>query len=384
LLDLANVVRPGEGDERLVLRAARLDEPDDVTIAARPTGKPRLVRCYDAPEEARQVADALVTSVELGGRLRDHAVLMRASHHSDLLELELTARRIPFVKYGGLKFLEAAHVKDFLATLRVLDNPSDEVAWFRLLRLHRGVGPASAGAMLQLVMADHHDVNAVVAAAPSPARTALAATLQQLSDATSPHPVGQQVTACTQLLKPLLQNRYRDSAVRLGDVERLAEAATRSSDLASFVAEVTLDPPQSTGDYAKPPHIDEDFVTLSTVHSAKGLEWLSVHVIHAVDGSFPSDMALTTTEGLAEESRLFYVATTRARDELSVYTPLRMPHHRHARDDRHSFAPQSRFLTDAAVAVMDVREQPRRTPAPMPRLETVPSVAIPTLDELFG
>ena len=175
--------------------------------------------------------------------------------------------------------------------------------------------------------------------------------------------------------------------MRLGDVDRLAEAATRSSDLAAFVAEVTLDPPQSTGDYAKPPHLDEDYVTLSTVHSAKGLEWPSVHLIHAVDGSFPSDMALTTTEGLAEESRLFYVAATRARDELSIYTPLRMPHHRHARDDRHSFAPQSRFLTDAAVAVMDVR-QPRRTPAPVGAagegvVAAAPSVAIPTLDALF-
>ena len=112
-----------------------------------------------------------MADVELGGRLRDHAVLMRASHHSDLLELELTARRIPFVKYGGLKFLEAAHVKDFLATLRVLDNPQDEVAWFRLLRLHKGVGPASAGAMLKLVLDDPADTGAVVAAAPSLART---------------------------------------------------------------------------------------------------------------------------------------------------------------------------------------------------------------------
>ncbi len=386
LLELANRVRPGEGDERLVLHAARTDVTEGPGVAQRPTGKPRLVRCYDAPEEARQVADALVADMELGGRLRDHAVLMRASHHSDLLELELTARRIPFVKYGGLKFLEAAHVKDFLATLRVLDNPQDEVAWFRLLRLHKGVGPASAGAMLKLVLDDPTNTGAVVAAAPSPARTALADTLQKLNDATSPHPVGQQVTTCATVLKPLLQNRYRDSAVRLGDVDRLAEAASRSPDLASFVAEVTLDPPQSTGDYAKPPHIDEDFVTLSTVHSAKGLEWPRVHVIHAVDGSFPSDMALTSPEGLAEESRLFYVAATRARDELSIYTPLRMPHHRNARDDRHSFAPQSRFLTPEAVAVMDVRERTRRTPALVGSSATAsaPSVAIPTLDELFG
>ena len=148
------------------------------------------------------------------------------------------------------------------------------------------------------------------------------------------------------------------------------------------MAEVTLDPPQSTGDYAKPPHLDEDFVTLSTVHSAKGLEWEVVHVIHAVDGSFPSDMALSSDEGLAEEARLFYVAVTRARDELNVYTPLRMPHHRRARDDRHSFAPQSRFLTPEALAVMDVR-QPRRTPKPEATVASAPRVAIPTLHALF-
>jgi DNA helicase-2/ATP-dependent DNA helicase PcrA len=392
LLELANRIRPGDGEDRLVLRAARTDQPDGSLHPSTQTSnhsstqraqRPRLVRCYDAPDEARQVADALLQSLELGGRLRDHAVLMRASHHSDLLELELTSRRIPFVKYGGLKFLEAAHVKDFLATLRVLDNPRDEVAWFRLLRLHRGVGPASAGAMLKLLLTDHRDLNAVVAAAPGPARTRLADTLHQLDAARRPMTTNQQVSGCLHLLKPLLQQRYADSAVRIGDVERLAEAATRAADLASFVAEVTLDPPQSTGDYAKPPHLEEDFVTLSTVHSAKGLEWLSVHVIHAVDGSFPSDMALTTTEGLAEESRLFYVAATRARDELSVYTPLRMPHHRRVRDDRHSFAPQSRFLTEDAVAVMDVCQRPRRTAALVGPAETAPSVAIPTLESLF-
>ena len=147
-------------------------------------------------------------------------------------------------------------------------------------------------------------------------------------------------------IRPLLQGKYVDAAARIADVDRLAEsagAAGSAGDLASFVAGVTLDPPASTGDYAVPPHVDEDYVTLSTVHSAKGLEWPSVHVIAAVDGAFPSDMSLRTKEGLAEEQRLFYVAVTRARDDLSVYTPLRMPHHRYARDDKHSFAPQSRL-----------------------------------------
>ncbi len=109
------------------------------------------MRCYDAAAEARHVADAVLDAVEAGGRLRDQAVLMRAAHHSDLLEIELTARRVPFVKFGGLKFLEAAHVKDFLAGLRLLDNPADEIAWFRLLRLHDGIGPARARDLLAVL-----------------------------------------------------------------------------------------------------------------------------------------------------------------------------------------------------------------------------------------
>jgi DNA helicase-2/ATP-dependent DNA helicase PcrA len=154
-------------------------------------------------------------------------------------------------------------------------------------------------------------------------------------------------------------------------------------DIPGFVAQVTLDPPASTGDYAKPPHIDEDYVTLSTVHSAKGLEWPSVHVIHAVDGAFPSDMALSTDIGLEEEQRLFYVAVTRARDELAIYAPLRMPHHRRARDDKHSYAPESRFFTKDALAVMDVVESPRPTQPRMPAGPVLPAAKMPVLDALF-
>ncbi len=372
LLDLANVVRPGTGAHHVALQADR----------SGPGHRPRVVRCHDAGEEARTIADAVLTAVDDGTALRDQAVLMRSAHHSDLLEIELTARRVPYVKYGGLKFLEAAHVKDFLACLRVVANPQDEIAWFRLLRLHEAFGPARARALLPRLLDDPGDLNAIVADAPAAARTSLDATLRGLAEARAHAPANAVVEQCVGLLRPLVQRRYSDGGVRVVDIERLAGAAQASSDLAAFVAELTLDPAASTSDYAKPPHLDEDFLTLSTVHSAKGLEWSRVHVIHVVDGAFPSDMALAADDGLAEEQRLFYVAVTRARDELSVYTPLRMPHHRRGRDDRHSYAPASRFLADEVLATADIVEvaRPERSLAAAALL---PRVEAPVLDALF-
>jgi DNA helicase-2/ATP-dependent DNA helicase PcrA len=324
----------------------------------------------------------VLSAADDGGRLRDHAVLMRAAAHSDLLELELAARKIPYVKYGGLKFLEAAHVKDFLAAARVLLNPRDEIALFRLLRLHAGVGPARARKMLDVLIADPNDVNTATAIAPPAARLNLSATFDALAEGRRHSDASTQAAACLRASRPLVQARYRDAPARLADLDRLTETAAASADLAAFTADLTLEPPASTSDYAKPPHLDEDYLTLSTVHSAKGLEWPTVHLLHAVDGAFPSDMALSTRDGLDEERRVFYVAVTRARDHLHVYTPLRMPHHRHASDDRHSFAPQSRFLTNEAMAVMDVvhRPPPRPADAPAPAHARV---AMPVLESLF-
>jgi DNA helicase-2/ATP-dependent DNA helicase PcrA len=128
--------------------------------------------------------------------------------------------------------------------------------------------------------------------------------------------------------------------------------------------------------------LDEDYLTLSTVHSAKGLEWETVHVIGLVDGAFPSDMALNTSAGLVEEQRLFYVALTRARDELTLYTPQRMPHQRHTGSDKHSLAPPTRFLTDEALATLDIHEsEPVRRPVQTPAKARI---ALPTLDDLWA
>jgi DNA helicase II / ATP-dependent DNA helicase PcrA len=375
LLDLANAVRPASDGERLRLHSRREGGR-----------RARLVRCHDASAEARLVVDDVLEAAEQGHRLMDQAVLMRAAHHSDLLEVELTARGVPFVKFGGLKFLEAAHVKDFVAGVRLLDNPVDEIAWFRLLRLHQGVGPSRARTLLDTLKPGDGDVEErhaeVVAAAPSVVRTSLAATLHGLSSARGQAAIADRADGVLQLLRPLLTARYADHTARLGDLDRLVGAAAKSPTLAEYVASLTLDPPASTGDLAGPPHLDDDYLVLSTVHSAKGLEWERVHVIHVVDGAFPSDMALSSDNGLAEEQRLFYVAATRAKDELSIYTPLRMPHHRWAHDDKHSYAPASRFLDEAALAVMEVCETgpARRTAEPV--LASA-RVALPTMDELW-
>jgi DNA helicase-2/ATP-dependent DNA helicase PcrA len=375
ILALANAIRPAAGGQQLRLRSDRDEGP-----------RPRLVRCHDASAEARLVVDTVLDAAEQGRPLKTQAVLMRAAHHSDLLEVELTARGVPYVKYGGLKFLEAAHVKDFIATVRLLDNPLDEIAWFRLLRLHDGVGPARARTLLDALKPHEPDTEIrhpdAVAAAPPATRTALSGTLATLATARRQPTVATRAEHILNLLRPLLTARYPDHAARLGDLDRLVSAAGQSPTLADYIAHLTLDPPASTSDLAGPPHLDEDYLVLSTVHSAKGLEWDSVHIIHVIDGAFPSDMALSSNTGLLEEQRLFYVAATRARDELAIYTPLRMPYHRHAHDDRHSYAPASRFLQESAMAAMDILEDRPAIPATRSPA-TATRVAMPTLDELW-
>jgi DNA helicase II / ATP-dependent DNA helicase PcrA len=351
VLDVANVLRPlADGEPELRLHSDRGAGP-----------RPTLNRRYDAASEARAIVDRILESYERGVHLRQQAVLVRAGHHSDLIEIELSVRKVPYRKYGGLRFLEAAHVKDFVCAARLLDNSSDEVAWYRILRLHRNIGPTRAKALLEAVRPSDADALSrwpeLVAAAPPHTRTDLAASLSGLLGARSNTTCGERAAAVVRAIRPLLEGRYDDARARVGDLERLADTATGVEDLPAWLADLTLDPPMSSGDLAGPPHLDEDYLVISTIHSAKGLEWSHVHVPHVVDGAIPIDMALSTPEGLEEERRLFYVAVTRARDELHLYAPLRMPHHRFAGNDRHSFAPLSRFITDDVRATLEVVEE---------------------------
>jgi DNA helicase-2/ATP-dependent DNA helicase PcrA len=297
---------------------------------------------------------------ERGITLKEQAVLFRAAHHSDRLEIELLRRNIPFVKYGGLKFLEAAHVKDTLALLRVLENPLDEVAWFRVLQLPEGMGPSTARRLMDElgVTRTGEDEAAPLAAfldrpigVPKGAGESirqLRSALEGCRDESLMNPAAQ-LERVRAYLEPVIARKYDAPGPRTNDLEQLALLARGYESRGRFLAELTLDPPASTADLAGPPSLDEDYLVLSTIHSAKGLEWDVVHVIHASDGNIPSDMATGDDEELEEERRLLYVALTRARDAVVVSFPQRYYRRQKLRDDVHMYGLVSRFLEPADV-----------------------------------
>ena len=330
--------------------------------AAHPgAGTPQLVHCADERQQSELVADRVLELYESGTALQKQAVLFRAAHHSGDLELELARRRIPFVKYGGLRYLEAAHVKDLLASFRLADNPRDEVSWFRLLQLMPGVGPATARRVLDGLRDEARalplsfDVIAarwseVVGLLPEDVRD-MSTRLIDAMCVRHGESVVLQAERIREALGPFIIASYDDAAPRLEDLGALVVACADAVRLSDVAADQALDAPVSTGDLAGPPMVDEDWLVLSTVHSAKGLEFDAVHVIHAADGNFPSDMALSSREGLEEERRLFYVSVTRARRNLAIYVPLRYHHHVVRYD--HSWAQPSRFLSDGVRATLD-------------------------------
>jgi DNA helicase II / ATP-dependent DNA helicase PcrA len=376
VLLLANEIRPQARGLELTLAAERGHGQ-----------RPLLIRCHDEATQAREICARVLAEYEAGVSFQQQAVLVRAAHHSDLLEIELTGRGIPYVKYGGLRFTEAAHVKDFLAAARIVANPADELAWFRVIRLHEGVGPVLARRVVDaLRLGEPGQLSRwrqAQEALPPRSRPALAATLGGLAQAAALEGTADRVTAILAVLREPLQARYADAAVRLADLERLADAAAAGPSLHEALVELALDPPVSASDLAGRPRLDDDFLVISTMHSAKGLEWPVVHVPQLADGAVPSDMALSTPAGLEEEQRLFYVAVTRARDRLYLYAPLRMHHHRTAVDDRHSYAQLTRFLGAEALAHCEVTQVAPPRPALKP-LEPLATAVDRELRALWG
>jgi len=308
---------------------------------------PRLVTVHSETDQARYIVEQVLERREAGTALKHQAVLFRTSSHSGMLEVELTRRNIPFVKFGGLKFLDAAHVKDVMAVLRFIENPRDRVVGFRVMQLLPGVGPASAQRVLDHIAASSTPI-AALPSAPAPARVGQdwAGFLELVADLSSGNPGWPaELERARQWYEPHLDRIHEDGEVRLGDLLQLEQIAAGYRSRERFLTELTLDPPDATSDQSGVPLLDEDYLILSTIHSAKGQEWSSVFVLNAVDGCIPSDLGTGQTAGIEEERRLLYVAMTRAKDDLHVMLPQRFfVHGQPAHGDRHVYASRTRFI----------------------------------------
>ncbi|MCM8565096.1 ATP-dependent helicase [Thauera linaloolentis] len=308
--------------------------------------RPRIVSVRDDADQAAFIVDMALARREEGLRLKRQAVLFRASAHSMRLELELTRRNVPFVKFGGLRFLEAAHVKDVLAVLRWAENPRDRVSGFRAIQLLAGIGPKTAGRVLGNVCAAPAGC-ALLAEQPVPeaARAgwlAFAALLDGLGKSPRWPADFERICRWYEAQMPRL---YDDFTVRQADIQQLARIAATSPDRQRFLTELTLDPPSATSGEAAMPLLDEDYLVLSTMHSAKGQEWDAVSVLNVVDGCIPSDIATRNSAEIEEERRLLYVAMTRAKDVLDLVVPQRFYVTQQAgMGDRHVYGGRSRFI----------------------------------------
>jgi len=322
--------------------------------------RPQLVAVRDEADQAHYVIERVLENREVGIALRTQAVLFRASHHSGPLEVELTRRNIPFVKFGGLKFLEAAHVKDVLACLRFIENPGDRMAGFRVLQLLPGIGPASAARVLDQVDAAGSLAALADFSPPPRAAEAWPAFLELVRRLCERMPGWPAELAAVRIwYEPHLGRIHEDAALRGADLIQLEQVAAGYVSRQQFLTELTLDPPEATSDLAGAPLLDEDYLILSTIHSAKGQEWTAVFVLNAVDGCIPSDLATGTDEEIEEERRLLYVAMTRARDQLDLIVPQRFYTHQQAsQGDRHVYACRTRFVPAAILSLFAARYWP--------------------------
>ena len=369
ILDAANA---------LIAEAAR-QHRKRLTTRREGGARPCLVTVSDDRGQADYVIGEVLKAREAGVRLMQQAVLFRSSNHSNVLEIELTRRNIPYVKYGGLKFLEAAHVKDLLAVLRWADNAKNRIAAFRVLQLLPGMGPAHSQHCLEAFGAARGAFAALKLWSPPAAARAdwprLSALYESLAAPTAQWPG--QVEQVREWYLPHLQRHYDAVGVRAGDLDQLARIAGGYPNRERFLSELALDPAQASGDLAGPPLLDEDYLVLSTVHSSKGQEWNSVYLLNVNDGNFPSEFAAGKPELLEEERRLMYVAMTRARDALHLVTPLKYYVTQQPRlGDAHVYGAQSRFLTPAVLTTFDSVAALAPTEAPL----VEPAGRLPPID----
>lgn len=283
--------------------------------------KPRVIDVKSDPEQAMFISSSIKKYLEQGYAYKDMAVLFRAAHHSFELELEMVRQEVPFVKYGGFKFLESSHIKDLLCHLRVITNSNDTISWGRILRLVKNIGQKKSQTIIKWLR-DQPEVSVDLGKWPGMGKKdeglkSLADLLNKLSE--KDIKPAKAVELAYRYYDPILKENFDNFPKRQKDLDQLIVMAERFKNLGSFLDELVLDPPTSNIDIE--PESSDNFVTLSTVHSAKGLEWPIVFVIWVMEGYFPSAKAHSSAESIEEERRLMYVATTRAKDRLIMCYP---------------------------------------------------------------
>ncbi|MCA1492273.1 ATP-dependent helicase [Ensifer sp. NBAIM29] len=328
--------------------------------------RPKLLTVKDERDQANYIVEQVLANRETGMLLKQQAVLFRTSSHSGQLEVELTRRNIPFVKFGGLKFLDSAHVKDLLAVLRFAQNPRDRVAGFRLLQMLPGIGPQTAGKILDAIAADPEPL-LTLGEIPAPPKSgqdwvSFVEMLLALRKSRSAWPA--EIALARTWYEPHLERVHEDAETRRADLLQLEQIASGYPGRERFLTELTLDPPDATSDQAGVPLLDEDYLVLSTIHSAKGQEWRSVFMLNVVDGCIPSDLSTGTSHDLEEERRLLYVGMTRAKDSLTLIVPQRFfTSGQHAQGDRHVYASRTRFIPATLLQFFKSGTWPTVSPA---------------------
>lgn len=342
--------------------------------------KPLLVNVEDDQAQAKYITKQVLIERESGVELKQQAVLFRSGYHSDQLEIELMRQDIPFVKYGGLKFLEAAHVKDLLSIVRWTENPKHHISGFRVLKLLPSIGPSTA--MKALDFLSLHQFDFLSLRNFTPPRAALSSWMALTNFLSSSQSQGGQWPSQMELAKsfylPLLEENYEDFYVRTGDIEQLTSLASQYQTRESFISELTLDPPISSGDLSEKPHKDDDFLILSTIHSAKGQEWKNVFVLNVADGNFPNEYAADNPKAIEEERRLLNVAITRAKQNLHLIQPLKywvpeQPKY----GDKHVYGAKSRFLSEKVTRYIQQTHYPAQQ-----LLVSEPTVSYPVMSDI--
>jgi DNA helicase-2/ATP-dependent DNA helicase PcrA len=318
--------------------------------------RPRAVTVDELQTQAEYVRSEVLRRREANVPLKRQAVLFRSASHSDVLEVELAKHKIPYVKYGGLKFLEAAHVKDLLSVLRWADNPRNSLAAFRVLQLLPGMGPVNAAAAIEHMEAGGNTFDALAGFKPPQTHDMDWRRLIELMRALADPQLqwAGQVHQAREWYQKHFERIYEHFHTRLGDLDQLEHLSGQYPSRERFITELTLDPPHATSDLAGRPTLEEDFLVLSTIHSAKGMEWDTVYLLNVVDGSFPSEFSTGKPELIEEERRLLYVALTRAQNDLALLMPLKFHVTQQSRQgDTHVYGGRSRFMTEKVLKTLE-------------------------------